>query len=64
MKQKEQDILGGVLSPEPGKSYKARNGLYYNGYALSNDAAEDYFGEAIKKICDEIQKDLDNWNKE
>lgn len=69
MKQKEQDILGGVINPEPetNKMYKARNGLYYNGYIHSDDCAQDAFGEAFKKTADLLEKELLNdslWNKD
>lgn len=58
MKQESLDILGGVPNPEDGKHYKARNGLYYNGYCLSADCAEDAFGECMKKLSDELEKEL------
>jgi hypothetical protein len=42
----------------PGYRYKARDGLYYNGYLGSPDVAEDYFGEACRKLAAEILDDI------
>lgn len=56
---KEKSILGGTDKPTESNRYLARDGKYYNGYALSTDCAEDYFGDAFKKIAKEIEKELE-----
>lgn len=43
------------MEPSFTNRYLARDGLYYNGYALSSDAGEDYFSDAIIR---EIEDDL------
>ena len=56
----KQDCLGGTKEPTESNKYLARNGLYYNGYALSADCAEDAFGECFKKMADELWSDVTN----
>lgn len=51
----ENNILGATMEPSFTNRYLARDGLYYNGYALSSDAGEDYFSDAIIR---EIEDDL------
>ncbi len=59
--------MKGYKKPTGNNRYLARDGLYYNGYLGSTDAAEDAFGPAMKEISEKIQADLDNpdlWNED
>lgn len=51
-------ILECYTEPTGNCRYLARDGYYYNGYLLSSDCAEDAFGEAFRKMADELAKDL------
>lgn len=54
-----QNILGGTKEPSESNRYLARDGLYYNGYMGSADAADDFFGDAFRKIAEDIAKDIE-----
>lgn len=54
----KSNILGGTEKPTDSNRYLARDGLYYNGYCLSTDCAEDAFGECFRKISNELAKEL------
>ncbi len=51
-------ILKGTRFRTHQNRYKARDGFYYNGYMFSPDASEDCFGEAWKKIANNLKEEL------
>lgn len=51
-----QDCLGGLARPNKYNRFRAKNGLYYNGYMGSSDAAQDAFGEAFKEVSKDIEE--------
>lgn len=53
-----QNLLGATTEPTETNQYLARDGLYYNGYSLSYDCAEDAFGECFERIRDAMHKEL------
>lgn len=58
MKNPSLNILGGTKYPTEANRYLARDGLYYNGYALSSDCADDFFGDAFKEMANNLARDL------
>lgn len=59
IKQEETDILIGTSKPTGNNRYKARDGMYYNGYLGSPDAADDFFGEAIRLVAARIEESIE-----
>ena len=51
-------ILECYTEPTGNFRYKGRDGYYYNGYALSSDCADDFFGDAVKEMIKDLEKDL------
>ncbi len=54
----ENNVLGATLEPTEENRYKARDGLYYNGYMLSSDCAHDAFDEAWQELRKSIEETL------
>lgn len=54
----ENNILGATMELSSTNRYLARDGLYYNGYALSSDAGKDYFRDACDAIVRHIEDDI------
>lgn len=54
----KNNILGGTEKPTESNRYQARDGLYYNSYCLSTDCAEDAFGECMRKMSADLEKEI------
>lgn len=51
--------MKGFKSPKFNHGFKSRiDGLYYNGYMGSPDAAEDAFGECFRNIAKKIENEI------
>ncbi len=53
------NLVGGSKEPTDYKRYKSKvDGLYYNGYLMSPECAEEAFGPACRKMARLIEADV------